>query len=35
MRTVLVEKFDMAKYRVRSSPSTGLTRMGGGTQVCF
>ena len=30
MRTALVEKSDTAKYRVRSSPSTGLTRMGGG-----
>ena len=29
MRTALVEKSDTAKYRVRSSPSTRLTRMGG------
>ena len=26
----MVEKSETAKYRVRSSPSMGLTRMGGG-----
>ena len=26
----MVEKSETAKYRVRSSPSEGLTRMGGG-----
>ena len=30
MRTALVEKSETAKYKVRSSPSEGLTRMGGG-----
>ena len=30
MRTALVKKSETAKYRVRSSPSVGLTRMGGG-----
>ena len=27
--------FDMAKYRVRSSPSIGLTRMGGELKYVF
>ena len=35
MRTALVEKFDTAKYRVRSSPSIGLTRMGGELTYVF
>ena len=45
MRTELVEKSETAKYRVRSSPSEGLTRMreggggggggGGGAQICL
>ena len=31
----MVEKSDTAKYRVRSSPSTGLTRMGGELRYVF
>ena len=35
MRTALVEKSDTAKYRVRSSLSIGLTRMGGELKYVF
>ena len=35
MGTTLVEKSDTAKYRVRSSPSIGLTRMGGELRYVF
>ena len=31
----MVEKSDTAKYRVRSSPSAGLTRMGGELRYVF
>ena len=34
-RTALVEKSDTTKYRVRSSPSTGVTRMGGELRYVF
>ena len=34
-RTVLVEKSETTKYRVRSSPSEGLTRMGGELKYVF
>ena len=30
MRTALVEKFKTTKYKVKSSPSMGLTRIWGG-----
>ena len=35
MRTALVEKSDTARYRVRSSLSIGLTRMGGELKYVF
>ena len=34
-RIAVVEKSDTAKYRVRSSPSIGLTRMGGELRYVF
>ena len=33
--TALVEKSDTARYKVRSSPSAGLTRMGGELRFVF
>ena len=35
MRTTLVDKSDTAKYRVRSSTSIGLTRIGGELEYVF